>query len=262
MFCMFILSFALCSCSKTPSIYEYATTMLESDLIVCEDGTVWRLTGERPYGYDGSEIIWGTVEFVRNIEQGEMTCDTDKTSASEMALWEFALATIDEGRVAVGQDGRVWMFGRKELQENRVWGWVPVDVPEELLSKDFSVTVEKIIYGEGSDVFVMVSMQDNTGDLISPSPAYIDVLIDGQWYRPSVAYPGNGEVKFFDKNGRYVTISMLATGDNRDIPLPSGHYRINAMAYSKVEGKEEIHHAIAEFDLLYKNGEYSIVCSS
>lgn len=259
-----ILSVALCSCSTPSNIYEYATAIQEADLIVCEDGTVWKLTDERISPYDGSEIIWGTVEFVRNIEQGEMTCDTDKTNTSDMALWEFALATIDEGRVAVGQDGRVWMFGPKELQENRVWGWVPVDVPEDLLNEDFSVTVEKIAYSERGDAFAVVSMQDNTGDLISPSPAYIEVLIGGQWYRPSIAYPETGDVKFFDENGRYTRVSVLATGDNGDIPLPSGHYRINAIAYPKVGanvgGWEERQHAIAEFDLLYKNGEYSIVC--
>ena len=259
----------LSSCNSAPSLYEYAISLTEDDMLVCADGNIWRIAEYDKYGH-------ADLELVESLEPGEVNMEVRKENAEDMAVWEYLLLTLEneftgvvmgEHAVAVGQDGSIWLVYQSSSKPSH--GARPFEPVEEIREEQFEDGFWLEMWGieESSGVGppqVVVIMHDDNELLINPGFAMLEVQIDRQWYLTNTYYADTSEVKFFDKNNLYLRGAPLYAGDfPGDIPLPSGHYRIKAEADNyeewKADGPQPERYAILEFDLIYEDGKHEIV---
>ena len=264
---LFCLMASCESKAQLPDLYEYATSLTEPELLVLENGTLWRLTEQReidPGSGDGS-FVRGTVEFVRELEPGEMNPEVSKMDAGDMSLWEYAVLTWEDDRVAVAQDGSVWCSFSPALEEKTARKYEPAeDIGAEQLMEGFWLEQPEAKVNERGQNRISIVLHDDSGTLINPGIDALDVLIGGEWYPVPLNLSGTLDVKFFEDGIYNVKGVPLSTGDpaSPDIPVPSGHYRLRASAYTyedwDAKNLDSRKYALIEFDLTYKNGEYKI----
>ena len=265
------LTFFLGGCEEKEEMtfYDHALTLANSEYILREDGTVWHIPDR------GSEM-----EYVREYD-GKFAADVKKKNAEEMELWEFALASWADKCIGICQDGSVWRFPYTDYDDSSAGyacKWEPVGelVPHE----GFWIEIEEIgvnpFYAERGEPHSVINwtLHDDSGELYNPLLTDLEVLIDGQWYWAAGYTSDTLDIKYFDENGVFKGLGMTALvtgleGGYENIEnVPSGHYRLRAKAYHRDSYDTETHkpdwdekylrHAVIEFDLEYKNGEYII----
>ena len=261
-----------CEENEEMTFYDHALTLANSEYILREDGTVWHIPKR------GSEM-----EYVREYD-GEFSTKVKKKNAEDMELWEFALAGWADKCIGICQDGSVWRFPYTDYDDSSAgyaYKWEPVGelVPHE----GFWIEIEEIgvnpYYeknrGETHPV-IFWTLHDDSGELYNPLLTDLEVLIGDEWYWAAGYTSDTLDVKHFDANGEYrggslgLNMTALVTGLDGGledvVSVPSGHYRLKASAYIDRYAENQKHdwsekylrHAVIEFDLEYKNGEYKI----
>ncbi len=264
-----VLAIFLSGCEKKAdavSLYEGALSLKSDEFILREDGTVWFITEMN-----------GTMEYFGEYD-GKLSSEVKKESSEEMELWEFALACRADKRVGICKDGSVWIFpyaGSDDRSDGYAFKAEPVGeiVPHDgfwIETREIGVNPHYAERGEPHPV-IFWTLHDDSGELYNLLKVDLEVLIDGQWYF-AAGYSGETlAINYFGENGEYRGITPLVTGlevgyENTQT-VPSGHYRLRAKAYHRdardEDGKHHweekyLRHAAAEFDLIYKNGEYKI----
>ncbi len=255
----------LSACGKTPDLYEYAASFDDPDLLVREDGTIWRITAQEEscWGEGYPNYTYGEVEFVCEIDRGEVNAAVTKKNADDMSPWEYAVCTWPDNRIAVALDGSVWWFYPDDLWKNRVRRYDPAEpIPEEELTDNFWLELPEVVENH-KGALNLVFHSEGKPALINPKVSALEVLIQNEWYEVSLTWSTTADVKMFDKDGIYTSGIPLFAGDypECDIPIPSGHYRLRAYAYHTESGlwkDGDRYCATVEFDLEYENDRYKI----
>lgn len=241
---MIIICVLLASCGKTPDLYEYAASLDEPDLLVREDGTIWRITEqeERSHSEGYTNYTLGDVELVRELGQGDVNAAVAKTNADDMSLWEYAVCTWTDDRIAVAQDGSVWWFFPEDLWRNKARRYDPVEpIPEEERADSFWLELPEVVENHnGMPALKLVFHSEGNPNLINPQVRALEVLIQDVWYEVPLTWSTTADVKMFNKDGIYTFNAFpLFAGDypECDIPIPSGHYRFRAYAYHSETGR-------------------------
>ena len=265
---MLIICVLFASCGKTPDLYEYAASLGEPNLLVREDGTIWRITEqeERSHSEGYTNYTVGDVEFVRELDQGEVNAAVTKKNADDMSLWEYAVCTWTDDRIAVAQDGSVWWFFPEDLWKNKVRKYDPAElIPEEERIDNFWLEMPEVVERhDGVPALKLVFHSEGNPNLINPQVRALEVLIQDVWYEVPLTWSTTADVKMFDKDGIYTFNAFpLFAGDypECDVPIPSGHYRFRAYAYHSETARwkdGDRYCATVEFDLEYENGQYKI----
>lgn len=265
----------LSSCNSIPDIYEYATTMLkEPDLLLAADGTVWRIGERNENGFADDP------EIVDRLEKGTISTEVNKKNADDMELWEYTLLTADNRldryrtMAAVGADGSAWLISAHGSVYDAFEIVTAEEIGGERFIEGFWIEIKGVQSDDGEQgrpALLKVVLHDDSGTLIHPGAAVLEVLIDGQWYITNTSYADAPEMGSFDENGESFRATPLYAGYYYDIPLPSGHYRLRSYAYDDAEWQKYMdekreteflelmrRYAVLEFDLTYKNGEYQI----
>lgn len=250
--------------NAVPLLDEYAKKLGDPTLLVCADGTVWRVREVDGKGW--------TVELEYTLKEGSVCLpqmdgsDARKMSALEYFL--FRMEKVDKESWAVSGDGSIWrVYPDRKNTEMHAHKYVTAEIPNDQFYEGFVLDELNIInYPEYATLNVW--LRDGSGTLINPSFTVIDILIDGEWYNTGFDATDTADIKVFGPNGEYLrTLGLRYVNSDYSEwrPWPTGHYRImgSAYRYDPESGydwsiENRVYTPPVEFDIIYKDGELKI----
>ena len=171
-----IVTVVLLRIHETPTLYDYALTMENSDYFISNDRSIWQLNEELENGY---------ISVTSTEDEAESSTKnyTEEENSAQMSLYEFALAA--HRTVYIRQDGSVWAdMGANIATEIKAIDYDLTDISRAELSASLRAAqpVSALYAARANAVQLNLTSSGNTA-ILSPYAYLFVQLEDGKWYQ-------------------------------------------------------------------------------